>query len=391
MNYSLIDLDIKNYDNDDLEIFFNLSKNYNEIDVDTKESSIRNKILNAVSDKSFQDRFLNFLDEAKRMLIERFKKSKLLVGDGSNFVINKTDDSIYNFTQPINSFVTETAPGVLNKLRRRTTTTSLALNTAFCDCNSNSSSDCFFTLSYTLKNVVSISLISVELPDSIFLVSNSAMTNRIYIWVPVTDASGVIVVPDGCYNYQTMASSLENAINKTLNSGTAFQVIIDSASKRTTIINTLNHEFDIYFTFCDQISMNTIKQKNLGWILGFREDSNFNQSSYTSESLFNPLPTEYLYFVLNDYYISNSSNLIAFFNDTYLDRNILAKIPYSNTNFQTSYYSGITNILSPPRKYFGPINIKKLGLQLLDSYGVVVDLNGMEFSFTLEVEIAYDI
>jgi len=51
----------------------------------------------------------------------------------------------------------------------------------------------------------------------------------------------------------------------------------------------------------------------------------------------------------------------------------------------------MNDVLSPKRQYFGPIDIKKMGVQLLNKYGQVVILNCMDFSFTLEVEMVYDI
>ena len=61
MNYSTIDLNIENYDDSDLEGFFNLDKTYGEHDVVTKDASIRDKILNTITDKSFQTQLFIFL------------------------------------------------------------------------------------------------------------------------------------------------------------------------------------------------------------------------------------------------------------------------------------------------------------------------------------------
>ena len=99
MNYSTIDLNIENYDDSDLEGFFNLDKTYGEHDVVTKDASIRDKILNTITDKSFQTQLFIFLDEAKRLLIQRLKRNPLFDGDGSNFVIDKPQESIMNYIQ----------------------------------------------------------------------------------------------------------------------------------------------------------------------------------------------------------------------------------------------------------------------------------------------------
>jgi hypothetical protein len=387
MNYSTIDLNIDNYDNEDLEAFFSLGKNYVENDIVFKERIIRDKLLGTISDKSFQTQLFIFLDEAKRLLIQRLKRNPLFDGDGSNFVIDKPQESIMNYIQPMNTFPTETAPGVLNRLRRRTRIMSLAMNTLFRDSNSTSSTDCFFTLSYTLKNVVGIRLLSVEMPESIYLVSSLLMSNWLYIWVPSTDVSGNIIIPDGCYDATTLKTTLEAAINTTLGT-TEFRVLIDPISKRTTIYHILGYEFDLDLY---NPSNNNIKfEQSLGWIMGYRNKSYSNLSSYTSEGLFSAIPLEYMLFALNDYHFSNSSSLVAILNDSYIDKNILAKIPYSNTNFQI-LFDGSSEVLSPKRQYFGPIDIKKFALQLLNKYGQVVDVNCMDFSFTLEVEMVYDI
>jgi len=387
MNYAAIDLDIDNYDDEDLESFFGLLKGYTEADIASREIMMREKIFGNVLDRSFQNKLFIFLDEAKRLLIQKLKQSPILNGDGSNFVIDRPPQPIPNLVQPMNTFPTETAPGILNKLRRRTRIMSLAMNTLFRDSNSTSATDCFFTLSYTLKNVVGIRLLSIELPESIYLISSYALNNSFYIWVPATDASGTIIIPDGCYDSTSLETAVENAINNTL--GVAyFAVTIDPISKKTTISTTNSFDFDL--VFYTENSNNLKFEQSLGWILGYRNKIYRNENSYKSEGLFFPAPLDYLFFVLNDYHIYNSSNLIAMFTDSYIDKNILAKIPYSNTTFQV-LFDGTNDVLSPKRQYFGPIDIKKLGLQLLNKYGQIINLNFMDFSFTLEVEMVYDI
>jgi len=386
MNY---DLNINNYDVDDLEKFFNLSHSYKEQDIASNEIIIRNKILGTVLDKSFQNQLLIFLDEAKRILIQRLNMNPLFQGDGSNFVIDKPQDSLMNYIQPMNTFPTETAPGILNKLRRRTRFMSLAMNTMFRDSNSVSATDCTFTLSYTLKNVVGIRLLSIELPESIYLISRATMSNSFFIWIPSTDISGNIIIPDGCYDAFSLQIILENVLNTTFKS-TDFKVTIHPISKKTTISYKLDSKFTIIFYDCSSERKNSTLEQSLGWILGFRQAMYINATSYTSEGIFSSIPMEYLFFVLNDYTFSNSSNLIAMYSESYIDKNILAKVPYSNTNFQI-LFEGKEQLLSPKRQYFGPIDIKKLSIQLLNKYGNIIDINCMNFSFTLEVEMIYDI
>jgi S1-C subfamily serine protease len=75
-------------------------------------------------------------------------------------------------------------------------------------------------------------------------------------------------------------------------------------------------------------------------------------------------------------------------NSSILNKNILARI-----SIQGSVYSIMSDssliLKSLPRQYFGPIDIQKLQIQLLDEYGRVLDLNNMDFSFALKLECLY--
>ena len=46
--------------------------------------------------------------------------------------------------------------------------------------------------------------------------------------------------------------------------------------------------------------------------------------------------------------------------------------------------------LSKTRIYNGPVTLKKMHIRILDKFGNVIDLNNMDFSFTLELELLYE-
>lgn len=384
MNYSSFDLDIDNYEIQDLEQFFHLDKNgiYSLKELNEKTMTLQTNLHDKISDRTFMKKMLSFIDVAKDVLIENLKTNKIIAA-GPTFLMDQRPEStlntVTNFIQPINTFPTDTAPGVLNRLRRRTNFVSLSFNTFFRDETSVSSTDCFFSLPYQLKNVVSMKLLSIELPETIYLLSNEKLTNRIIIKEYETGIEGEIIVPEGCYNATTISGAVTSAINTQLGTGNRFSVSIDPISGRCTIANNTN-AFDMNFvTNC----------RNLGWILGYRKLNYIGLKTYLSEGLFNGTPLDYVYFVLNDYQLSNSTNVIAIFKDSYIEKHILAKIPYSNTNFQTLFDGG-EKVISPRRSYFGPVDINKMSIRLLDKYGQLVDLNMMDYSFTIEAEIVYE-
>jgi hypothetical protein len=407
--YKNLDLDIDNYSDEDLENFLGLKKGYLIKDIEIKEVEMREKLISGIKnshshinghngnglsfDKSLAKKIIEFLNETKEILIDNFKENPIIVGGGGNsFIIDKPQESITNFIQPINTFQSEIAPGILNKLRRGTTTVTMAMNTLFRDITGVSiPSDCAFTLSYTLKNVVSMKLLSIELPDKIYLLSNLLQNNVFFISDTGTGIQSLIIVPEGCYTQDSLAIALTALLNTTLNSSD-YSLFIDPVSTRTIITNSLNN-FELTFVVPGYTSQNM--SKTLGWILGYRLPYYREQTQYVSESLYSGDALEYFYLVLDDYNMAYTSNLFAMFNDTYIDKNILAKIPYTNNNNNITnsltYFDSNLNIISPKREYFGPVDIKKISIQLLNKYGDIVPLNLMDYSFTLEIEMSYDV
>jgi hypothetical protein len=49
------------------------------------------------------------------------------------------------------------------------------------------------------------------------------------------------------------------------------------------------------------------------------------------------------------------------------------------------------NITSEPRKYFGPVDIQRLKIQIVDEYGKILNMNNSNFSFCLNLKMLYDL
>jgi hypothetical protein len=128
----------------------------------------------------------------------------------------------------------------------------------------------------------------------------------------------------------------------------------------------------------------------LGWILGFRNGLYVNNQNYVSEGLVDLSGPKYLYLVVDDFNNNVDDNFIVTYNSSFLNKSILTRISISNNLF-TVYSENNYDIVSVPRNYFGPVDIRNLNIQLLDEYGRVVDLNNMDFSFSLNLIIRYDI
>jgi hypothetical protein len=108
-----------------------------------------------------------------------------------------------------------------------------------------------------------------------------------------------------------------------------------------------------------------------------------SDSVLETESIYDPLVNRYFMLSVNDFQNNHNRCLISpSLSETMADTNLLSKV-YSNSS-ETFYEN-------PERLYFGPTNISRLHIKLLDEFGRIVDLNNGDFSFTLEIEILYDL
>ena len=394
MNPNTFDLDIDHYSVIDLENFLFLNENYKVTDILDKSREFKNKIAH-VTDNVFKDRIHNFLKEVELILTEHVHKNRVIPA-GSRYVIDDYKSPVTNFISQV--YPTEIAPGIVSRLKKKTIVNTFAINTMFRDHSNGSISvptDCLIILPYTIKDVVSMKLVSVELPQCIYLISKSALSNSIIIreYVGSTYNEQVIIIPDGNYSAASLATLMTTTINTIMASGVRFNVSIDPNTYKTTISNNTNY-FNIYIKLDNMPYTASI---GLGWILGYREKSYINKQTYTSESIFNQSPTDYLFLEINDFNYSNSSRLIGLFSESYLDKNIIAKIPYGYNSSTTipinafpTMFINKENLISSDRQYFGPIHLQKIAIRLLNRYGNVVDLNLQDFSFTLEMNVLYE-
>jgi len=125
-----------------------------------------------------------------------------------------------------------------------------------------------------------------------------------------------------------------------------------------------------------------------GWILGFRNECYTDQCCLRSEGLFDAIGDRYIYLSVEDYqYNTNITNIVGI-DRNFLDKSILAKVPMNDEKLALIIHD--TNPLCKVRLYNGPVTLKKFHIKILDKFGNVVDLNNMDFSFTLELELLYE-
>ena len=439
------DFNINNYTIPDIENFLGLNQDYTFNDVMKRKQNMVTIIIdNKQYDKPYRKKLVDFMEESVVKVIDNIKKTIQQEGDfiedydkllietdegkvinqtsttsaGNKFVMNKNtvelDDIIGGKKQrvnPIETFQTNISRSNLNVVKRKTFNQTVMMNTLFReDYTSTISTDFNIVLPAYFKNVMSLRLSSLQLPNVMYNISAANGNNTMYIEVDNGGPSVGVTMPDGNYDINSFITVLQTQINTQL-STTNFSVTYDQYTQKITITYTdppLNPNFTMVFYVpipkydkyknlhkpdndyrkneCVDISQ---IYKGFGWFMGYRKAEYSGATTYTTEAVYSSSPYEYIYFTLNDYNMSQSQNIFGMFSKSILGDNILAIIPVTSNSFNICFDNGV-NLLEKKREYYGPVNIQRLKIQLLNQYGEILCLNNMDFSFSLEFEIGYD-
>lgn len=141
-----------------------------------------------------------------------------------------------------------------------------------------------------------------------------------------------------------------------------------------------------------------------GWMFGFRKpkytitinDTFFDpytsssvviyKGFLNSEGIYGGLINTYIFLSIDDFNNNYKRTVISNNEDFLVSNNILAKIPVGTGSNTLLVQEDKINKL---RQYFGPVNIKKLRIKLIDRFGNIVNLNNNNYTFTLEMTQLY--
>jgi hypothetical protein len=319
-----------------------------------------------------------------------------------NYDVNRLNPSLNNKNNTnivLNTAINEVSPGHLNSVKRITQLLNLNLNSCFRN-NYYQSNPCDFQyiIPSEIKNVLSMRLVSIEIPNSWYLFSSIKKNNSFIIEINLDGekTNYDIIIPDGNYDSDTLQhylnttyfyeSGLETPLKNirfninNYNLKTSFEIVENEETE--------TNNFNFSLKFIQNINQNAMN--TLGWTLGFRLGSYLNiHEKICSEGLFDAGGDRYIYLCINDYqYNSNTSNTVCF-DKSVLNEDVLAKIPMINGKFSLIVNDN-NNSLAKIRRYNGPINLSRLQIKIIDKFGTVIDLNNMDYSLTLELELLYE-
>jgi hypothetical protein len=335
--------------------------------------------------------------------------------------------------------------GAGNPIHRKTVSKLLNIDSKFRDNYlKTTSSNYSIDLPYPINNVIELKLCDLELPSTYFPINVEYQNN--YFWMYTKDISNneiyyYIVIPSGNYYYKTIINNINiifesflipfsiscdlnysnlggigegngfskigivdpiNDVTSPFNSPTLPQIIYFelnfNASPLLGITNSLkfnkNNDINNYKNYYD-ISSVDYKQQ-FGWLIGFRKpkymDAELTNSLlyYKSESIMDFTGSKYFFLIVDDFNKSMNVNFLSASVKGLLPDNIIARISLKGLIFSIQSQNDFS-VYSEPRYYYGPVNINKLQVSLVDEYGRIVDLNQKDLSFTLRLTTIYSI
>jgi hypothetical protein len=257
------------------------------------------------------------------------------------------------------------------------------------DFDNNKGANYNISLPERINEVKTMKARCAEIPISFYNIS-SQLDNNVF---NVSDGNIVqtIKLDDGFYDEQ----GLEEEINKQLQTAVAplNQLAYSIVKKRSVFTNYSTSSLYIQFDVSPQgaTDLQNLTYK-LGWIVGFREtDYELPGGAFVTSKAFVDfnLP-RYLFLVINEFKNGNPYSFVTLLQNSEINSSqILARIAmdYTNYPFGTVLHASQEQgyIVSDERIYTGTINLQRMNVQLVNERGIPIDLNGLDFSFCLEL------
>ena len=402
---SKFDLNLSNYTKVELEEMFELTPTYTDTDLLQKEQILRENILSdGAVEPMVKIQTLKFIEQAKQILLAN--KAPSLAVATIKPEPAKVPTQIYMPTHPSEYF-----PGWVNPVKKRNRNIVLNIDTRFRESYYvTQSSNFHINLPIKINSVVTMELSAIEFPPTAFY-SVSKMLGNNFFWLRAGSEAAsdleetVVIIPDGNFTAPD-AVDLINTFLKTLSTSTYLQYIYFSVNENANgtsgssqLLVAVNESYPfatpLNFIIDLQADINGVPDYStplplkLGWKLGFRNGIYINNSAYITEGVLNLAGASYLYLSIDDY--NNAANtFFSAFNESLLNKNILARVAVQSSVSSAVTFSNI-GLITTPRQYYGPVNIEKMQIQMLDEYGRIINLNNMDFSFCLTFTTGEDV
>lgn len=391
----MFDLNINHYTEKEMEELFGFeNSDYNIDDLNANFVKILSNVHQNPDVKVEQkERIISFLNNIKQQL----ENTKTIVSNvfekDNHFLINKVGDA----KDPV--FEHQFTTDILNPIKKNTLVKLVNVDTKFRENNTTTmSSDFSVSLDVKLNDCLELKIKSIEPPENYNNISSVIHNNS--FWVDSNGTKTLIQVANGNYvnNINALIQDISGEFND-LNQGwgithneTTGKISITYSNQSA--LSGVNDYIALYFdrsnNNADSIDTYNLETK-LGTILGF-PDASYNVSlqgggskTITGNVKANLDGSTYAYLVVDDFQNNVNETIVSAYNKYINKSSILARISFKN------YAKTLDYLVNPVRTYFGPIDIQKLKIQLVDEFGRVMDTTGVDYSFLLEVVTSYNV
>lgn len=349
----------------------------------------------------------------------------------------------YSNKTPNQTFEVPYSSSTLNPVQRNVNNILVNIDSIFKK-NNNNSNDFIFEFQTPLKNIISYEVNSIELPNTWYNISSNKKNNEFTIKVHnYNDGSNnffttehTIVLPEGNYTLEELTNTINNYFNTTkqgldylyfdinpisMKSIIRFKDITDNMiplafnNSAFNIYYSPNLYFEVKFDLIHDIQLlNNNSEfitrnvnRNFGFLLGFTENyykvtkdnkytNSFNDSAIgieycgylQSECVYGETIDKYIFLSIDDFNNNYNENFYTSNENMGNTSNIVAKIPLSSPSFSIiNQVKG--DLLFREKRFYGPVDIKKLKIKLINKYGELVDLIHNNYSFTLQFKQIY--
>ena len=413
-----INLDINTYNNDELRNLFKLQKIYTVENIYKAKESIANSIEKSNISESKKTELFIFLDNIKNKLVSNLElgtnNNNIKQYNGNPYILNNNESILGNYKQT-------------NKSTLKKTYTIDSIFRHNYELTDNQSHNYTMQLPETVSRAISMSISSIEIPLTYHNIS-SYYNNNVFS-IEILDISNnqtlnsplIIELSPGLYesitssNNRTIGYNIISEVNNKIKDASFIYIsnylnfTIEPRSgyscfRYDNSTNSLgSYKIKINFNINNPTAntsncySNGLHQK-LGWQLGFRNNSlivDVSDLYAVSTAICHINYPRYVYIAIDDFQ-SSSHNHFSIASDSIVAPNIITRINIlalleEKTRFKQGAYAGdIYYNQKYIREYFGPTDINKLKIQLLDEYGRPFSLNNMDWSFIMTFDCLYN-
>lgn len=438
-----LNTNIKEYNIDELFQLLNI-----DVELDSNYDNVRNQINESV-DKNISifkqignDNIVDFFEQVRVVLLgnetentdNETENQKLLLSNNSVYDAETNRGVKSNSTDTTSKSLFNSNSGAGNPINRKTITKLLNIDSRFRkNYGFTTPTNYKLDLPYPVNNVIEMKLSDLEFPTTYYPFSDDYENN--YLWMKVVQGNGAesylyIYIPQGNYYQAEFIKVIQTAIDEL---GLSIQITYNlsfdntggvgvgdgtisigieglnnitginnielnfSGKKLTSDITDYDKSQKFFLEFEEQEKIineyyytdsNIDYKQRLGWMLGFRKDFYTGYTNYKSEGVLDILGSKYMFLIVDDFNNSTNINYISTSKESLLPDNIMARISIKGYAFSIQSQTDLS-LFTEPRFYYGPVNINKLEIKLVDDFGRIVDLNNMDFSFTLSLTTIY--